>query len=48
MIQHGGLHLPEQEIESSLERSQANVIVFEEQYSEMMEHIKENNKTNPI
>ena len=38
--------LPEQEIESSLERSQANVIVFEEQYSEMMEHIKENNKTN--
>lgn len=38
--------LPEQEIESSLQRSKADVIVFEEQYSEMMEHIKENNSTN--
>lgn len=38
--------LPEQEIESSLIRSKADVIVFESTYTEMMEHIKENNKTN--
>ena len=38
--------LPEQEIESSLERSKADAIIFEDKYSEMMKNIIKNNKTN--
>ena len=38
--------LPEQEIESSLIRSKADVIIFEESYIDMIEKIKLNNKTN--
>ena len=37
--------LPEQEIESSLQRSKADAIIFESSYMEMIENIKNNNKT---
>ncbi len=37
--------LPEQEIESSLERSMADAIVFESAYIEMIQNIKKNNRT---
>jgi long-chain acyl-CoA synthetase len=38
--------LPEQEIEVSLKRSKADAIIFENSYIEMIEKIKNNNKTN--